>query len=294
MCKKQTAVSHSSTEAVIISLDAGFRKAGLLDPSLSLTSSRFPAGRATFSRDILQSEELIHGCVTLPYSERTVHSVDRVPQNVGPSNNRVDVLVFEDSRAAIKMIIQGRSPHLRHVLMWIFYFDVNLHRNVDGEQSRRVKRRNMPIDPRPSVMEEGHQQSHFYSGQEGSELDPLESVFVVQLRAKLFFCLQGNIEASLTREAGRIASSGKPRTQQHDCFFLPCTSTGKGLSDKTWTKTSSDHDALPRCTRSPTQNDESVARPCRLPTRSPDERTCSQRLGTTGEDNEFFWHVLRG
>ena len=131
MCKKQTAVSHSSTEAVIISLDAGLRMEGLLDLSFSLTSSRLPAGRATFSKDILQSDKLIHGCVTLPYSERTVHSVDRVPENVGPSNNRVDVLVFEDSQAAIKMIIQGRSPHLRHVLTWICYFDVNLLRNVD-------------------------------------------------------------------------------------------------------------------------------------------------------------------
>ena len=47
----------------------------------------------------------------------------------------------------------------------------------------------MPVDPRLSVMAEGHQQSHAYSGQEGSELDPQKSVFVVQLRAKLFFSL---------------------------------------------------------------------------------------------------------
>ena len=30
MCKKQTSVSHSSTESVIISLEAGLRKGGLL------------------------------------------------------------------------------------------------------------------------------------------------------------------------------------------------------------------------------------------------------------------------
>ena len=28
--------------------------------------------------------------------------------------------------------------------------------------------------------------------------------------------------------------------------------------------------------------------------RSRDERTCPQRLGITGEDNEFFWHVVPG
>ena len=134
MCKKQAAVSHSGTEAVIISLDAGLRMEGLLDLSFSLTSSRLPAIRATFSKHILQSEK-IHGCVTLPYSGRTVHSVDRVPEKVGPSNNRVDVLVSEDSQAAIKVIIQGRSPHLRHVLMWFCYFDVNLLRNVDEENN---------------------------------------------------------------------------------------------------------------------------------------------------------------
>ena len=32
MCKKQTAVSHSSTESEIISLDAGLRMDGLLAP----------------------------------------------------------------------------------------------------------------------------------------------------------------------------------------------------------------------------------------------------------------------
>ena len=31
MCKNQTSVSHSSTESVIISLDAGLRMAGILD-----------------------------------------------------------------------------------------------------------------------------------------------------------------------------------------------------------------------------------------------------------------------
>ena len=109
MCKKQTAVSRSSTEAVILSLDAGLRMEGLLDLSFSSTPSRLPAGRATFSKDILQSKKFINGCVTLPYSERTVHSVDHVPRNVGPSNKRVHVLVFEVSQAAIKMIIQGKA-----------------------------------------------------------------------------------------------------------------------------------------------------------------------------------------
>ena len=34
MCKKQTSVSHSSTESEVISLDAGLRMDGLLDLDL--------------------------------------------------------------------------------------------------------------------------------------------------------------------------------------------------------------------------------------------------------------------
>ena len=56
-----------------------------------------------------------------------------MPQHVAPSNNRVDLLVFEDNEAVTKMIIKGRSPHLRHVSrahrvkLVLFFFDrVNL------------------------------------------------------------------------------------------------------------------------------------------------------------------------
>ena len=43
------------------------------------------------------------------------HFIDHVPPNINLSNTRVDLLVFEDNEAVIQMIINGRSPNMRHV-----------------------------------------------------------------------------------------------------------------------------------------------------------------------------------
>ena len=103
MCKKQNAVSHSSTESEIISLDTGMRLDGL--PALELW-------------DLIVS---VLGNMTQT-SDRTGRPVDNershidcVPSNVQSSHQEALLYVFEDYEAVIKMIIKGRSPTMRHV-----------------------------------------------------------------------------------------------------------------------------------------------------------------------------------
>ena len=126
MCKNQTAVSHSSTESEIISLDAGLRLDGIL------------------ALDLWDLIVLVLG-ITIQTRERPVRHVvndknqrsqgmtnvfnriDCVPSNVQSSHQEALLYVFEDNEAVIKMIIKGRSPTMRHVsrthrvaLDWLF------------------------------------------------------------------------------------------------------------------------------------------------------------------------------
>ena len=134
-CKKQTSVSHSSTESEIISLDARLRLDGI--PALDL-------------RDLIvavlgntNQSQKEHGDLLMNKREvrpRTIHKrkqsqrvindlddVDSVPSNVKSSHQEALLYVFEDNEAVIKMIIKGRSPTMRHVsrthrvaLDWLF------------------------------------------------------------------------------------------------------------------------------------------------------------------------------
>ena len=126
MCKKQTAVSHSSTESEIISLDAGLRLDGL--PALelwdlivsvfgSMTQTTERTGRPVDTERRQKSQGKIN----------VLNNIDYVPSNVQSSHQEALLYVFEDSEAVIKMIIKGRSPTMRHVsrthrvaLDWLF------------------------------------------------------------------------------------------------------------------------------------------------------------------------------
>ena len=128
MCKKQTSVSHSSTESEIISLDAGLRLDGI--PALDLrdlivlvlgntTQNHDRTGKPVVCRDKnhVQSRGMFN----------VLHNVDLVPSNVQSSRQGALLYVFEDNEAVIKMIIKGRSPTMRHVsrthrvaLDWLF------------------------------------------------------------------------------------------------------------------------------------------------------------------------------
>ena len=127
-CKKQTAVSHSSTEAEIISLDTGLRLDGL--PALELwdliVSVLGNISRISDRSGKLESDDHEH--------HKSHNKIDvmkdiyAVPSNVQSSRLEALLYVFEDNEAVIKMIImKGRSPTMRHVsrthrvvLDWLF------------------------------------------------------------------------------------------------------------------------------------------------------------------------------
>ena len=127
MCKKQTAVSHSSTESEIISLDTRLRLDGL--PALELwdllVSVLGNISRISDRSGKLESDERKH------YKSHNkidvMQDIDSVPSNVQSASREALLYVFEDKEAVIKMINKDRSPTMRHVsrthrvaLDWLF------------------------------------------------------------------------------------------------------------------------------------------------------------------------------
>ena len=131
VCKKQTSVSHSSTESEIIPLDAGLRLDGI--PALDLwdlivlvlgntNQNHDRTERPVVCRDKNHAQgQQSRGIFYV------LKNVDRVPSNVTSSQQEAMLYVFEDNEAVIKMIIKGRSPTMRHVsrthrvaLNWLF------------------------------------------------------------------------------------------------------------------------------------------------------------------------------
>ena len=126
MCKKQTSVSHSSTESEIISLDAGWRLDGI--PALDLwdlivavlgNTIQTPErpGRPVVNDKDQRSQE----------TTNVLSNIDGVPSNVQFSHQEALLYVFEDNEAVIKMIIKGRRPTMRQdsrthrvALDWLF------------------------------------------------------------------------------------------------------------------------------------------------------------------------------
>ena len=130
MCKKQTAVSHSSTESEIISLDAGLRLDGI--PALDLWDLIF-----SFLGNTTQNYDRTVRPVVCPHvnhgrkqSQRVINDLDNVDfisSNVNSSRKEALLSIFEDNEAVTKMNIKGRSPTMRHVsrthrvaLDWLF------------------------------------------------------------------------------------------------------------------------------------------------------------------------------
>ena len=119
MCKKQTSVSHSSTESEIIFLDAGLRLDGLpalelWDLIVSVLGTQF---RPTTERgNPLRTVTKITGMISdLKGMINVLNNVDCVPSNVQFSHQEALLHVFEDNEAVIKMIIKAMSPTMRHV-----------------------------------------------------------------------------------------------------------------------------------------------------------------------------------
>ena len=120
MCKKQTAVSHSSTEPEIIFLDTGLRLDGLLALELwDLIISVF--GNISQISDRSGQPDRSQKKIDV------MKDIDSVPSNVQSARQEALLFVFEDNEAVIKMIIKGRSLTMRHVsrthrvaLDWLF------------------------------------------------------------------------------------------------------------------------------------------------------------------------------
>ena len=106
MCKKQTAVSHSSTESEIISLDTGLRLDGL--PALELwdliVSVLGNVSRVSDGSGKPESDDHKHH---KPQNKNDVmRDIDSVPSSVQPARQEALLYVFEDNEAVIKMIIK--------------------------------------------------------------------------------------------------------------------------------------------------------------------------------------------
>ena len=137
MCKKQTSFSHSSTEAEIISLDAGLRLDGLtaLDlwdlivAVLGNTNQSHKERRDPFlnKRAVRSAPHTIQKRKQPQGVVNDLDNVDFIHSNVSSSHQEALLYVFEDNEAVIKMIFKGRSPTMRHVSMthrvaldWLF------------------------------------------------------------------------------------------------------------------------------------------------------------------------------
>ena len=108
--KKQGAVSHSSSEAEVIALDAAVRMEGL--PALLLWDKIIeiysPNEKHQFGTSKLRSAG---GDTTLKF----LQDIDYVPCNLPISDGSGRLMILEDNDAVIKMTIKGRSPNMRHV-----------------------------------------------------------------------------------------------------------------------------------------------------------------------------------
>ena len=115
MRKKQTSVSHVSTESEVISLDAGLRIDGILapdvwDPVIEVLHSY---KNIPVRRYVVRRHQRIHTSTntkTKKHGNRDdieFFSVDHVITNAKPPHFEVMLCVFEEKEAVIKMIIKG-------------------------------------------------------------------------------------------------------------------------------------------------------------------------------------------
>ena len=105
MCKKQTAVSHGSTESEIISLDIGLRLDGLpalesWDLIVSVLGNVFHVSDRPG-----QPDNDVHKHHKSQKKIDVIVNIDCVPSNFQSSRQEALLYVFEDNEAVIKMII---------------------------------------------------------------------------------------------------------------------------------------------------------------------------------------------
>ena len=106
-CKKQGAVSHSSTEAEIISLDMAIRSEGI--PQLHLWEE-IVLLMTDRNRPIIHRKLTMAGMYEIISKE-----VDYVQPTLPNLTSTARLVVLEDNHAVIKMLIKGRTNKMRHV-----------------------------------------------------------------------------------------------------------------------------------------------------------------------------------
>ena len=109
MCKKQTSVSHSSTESEIISLDAGLMFGRILaldlwDLIVSVLGNKTQTTERPGRPVIIDKSQRSRG------KTNVLNNIDCVPSNVQSSHQEVLLYVFEDNEAVINMIIKEEVP----------------------------------------------------------------------------------------------------------------------------------------------------------------------------------------
>ena len=124
MCKKQTSVSHSSTESEIISLDTLLRLDGL--PALELWDL-IVSVFGNISHISGRAGQPVNGRDKSRNKIDVVQDIDFFPSNVQSASREALSYVLEDNEAVTKMIMKGRSLTMRHAsrthrvaLDWLF------------------------------------------------------------------------------------------------------------------------------------------------------------------------------
>ena len=112
MCKKQTCVSHRSTQSEITSLAASLRLDGIpaLDNPNANQKQKFKQ-----STEKLVNQRNTQCNTKLPQKHSELSTVEFVSSNVNSSHKRAILYIFENDEAVIKMTIKKRIPTRRHV-----------------------------------------------------------------------------------------------------------------------------------------------------------------------------------
>ena len=114
-CKKQTCVSHSSTEAELVSLDVGISVEAI--PLLGLWSEILDVLHPEYSKS---GSKKLSANDAAPWKLKddsmvSVDTLDYVPPGMPMPSTRAQCFIFEDNDAVLKMIRHGRSNQMRHV-----------------------------------------------------------------------------------------------------------------------------------------------------------------------------------
>ena len=124
MCKKQTSVSHSSTEAELISLETGLRMDGILALTLwdlvievfhSVPNKADGPKREPRRNPSAVAKPDLHNPIPIKHINVIPTNIDHIPPNTTLLSPSALLCVFDDNKAEIKMIIKGRSPTMRQV-----------------------------------------------------------------------------------------------------------------------------------------------------------------------------------